>query len=111
MTELTDRPATAPDPVEGLRAELDEEVSCLADALRTVIVLCDLEVRTRREAAAMLGWSEGTVAGRLAQARRLLAKRLGRYCWVIWVGTPVAPSAGAVRRTFRRNLIPDMGQG
>src|SRR5262249_41141823 len=41
-----------------------------------VIVLCELEGRTRKEVARQLGVPEGTVAGRLARARALLAKRL-----------------------------------
>src|SRR5262249_25606981 len=41
-------------------------------------VLCDLEGRTRTEAALQLGLPEGTVGSRLARARAMLAKRLGR---------------------------------
>ncbi|VTR95127.1 sigma-70 family rna polymerase sigma factor : RNA polymerase sigma factor, sigma-70 family OS=Singulisphaera acidiphila (strain ATCC BAA-1392 / DSM 18658 / VKM B-2454 / MOB10) GN=Sinac_7487 PE=4 SV=1: Sigma70_r2: Sigma70_r4_2 [Gemmata massiliana] len=73
--DMPDRPAES-DPLSELRAALDEELRRLPDAYRTVIVLCDLESRTRKEAALILGWPEGTVAGRLSRAREMLAKRL-----------------------------------
>jgi RNA polymerase sigma factor (sigma-70 family) len=63
---------------EDLRILLDQELSRLPDKYRTVLVLCDLEGNTRKEASQRLRLPEGTVATRLATARTMLAKRLGR---------------------------------
>jgi RNA polymerase sigma factor (sigma-70 family) len=67
------------EPHDDLVALLDEELSRLPDRYRAVIILCDLEGQTRTEAARCLGCPEGTVAGRLARARTMLAKRLARH--------------------------------
>jgi RNA polymerase sigma factor (sigma-70 family) len=63
---------------DDLQALLDLELSRLPDKYRAVIVLCDLEGKTRKEAAQHFHLAEGTVASRLATARAMLAKRLSR---------------------------------
>ena len=75
---------------------LDEELSRLLDNYRAVIVLCDLEGRTRKEVARQLGCPEGTVAGRLARARTMLAKRLAQR--------GVTLSGGALAAVLAQNV-------
>jgi hypothetical protein len=61
-----------------LRLALDEELARLGDKYRKPIVLCYLEGLTRQEAAQLLGWPIGTVAGRLSRALDLLRERMAR---------------------------------
>jgi RNA polymerase sigma factor (sigma-70 family) len=61
-----------------LRPVIDEELSRLPAKYRAPLVLCDIEEMSYRQAAGQLGWPEGTVAGRLARARAMLAQRLTR---------------------------------
>jgi RNA polymerase sigma factor (sigma-70 family) len=64
---------------DDLQPILDRELSRLPDKYRVAIVLCDLEGRTRKEAARQLGVPEGTLAARLARGRVMLAKRLAPH--------------------------------
>jgi RNA polymerase sigma factor (sigma-70 family) len=85
---------------------LDEELGRLPDHYRGVVVLCDLEGMTRKEAARQLGIPEGSVASRLARARGLLAKRLTQR-GVVFSGGSVAAvlSAGSASASAPPALV------
>lgn len=57
---------------------LDEEVNRLPQKLRSVVVLCCLEGKSRKEAAEELACSEATIKSRLARGRSRLQMRLAR---------------------------------
>jgi RNA polymerase sigma factor (sigma-70 family) len=98
----TDAEAVQPDRCHELRYLLDQELSSLPDKHRAVIVLCDLEEKTRSEAARQLGVPEGTVASRLARARTILGKRLARQGVVM----SSAALAGALSQNVTSASVP-----
>jgi RNA polymerase sigma-70 factor (ECF subfamily) len=88
VTAIPEPETSSPEPGDDLRPVLDREVAHLPVKYRAPLILCDLEGKTRKEAARELGWPEGTISGRLARARILLGKRLARH--------GLASSAGAL---------------
>jgi RNA polymerase sigma factor (sigma-70 family) len=69
VVEMPEPSVADPAQDDELLSVLDEELSRLPDIYRGVIVLCDLEGKTRKEVARQLGVPEGTVAGRLPPYR------------------------------------------
>ncbi len=57
---------------------LDEEMARLPETYRLPLILCHLEGRTHEEAARLLGWTAGSVKGRLERGRKRLHARLSR---------------------------------
>src|SRR5262245_28310104 len=98
MTEIPE-PAPARQPLwQDLQPHFDEALSRLPDKYRAVMVLCELEGKTRREAARQIGVPEGTVAGRLARAKVMLAKRLAPHV--------LGVSAGGLALLLSQNAAP-----
>ena len=58
-----------------VRAVLFEELEGLSEQYRAPLVLCGLEEKSLAEAARLLGWTKGTVKGRLQRGRDDLVVR------------------------------------
>jgi RNA polymerase sigma-70 factor (ECF subfamily) len=79
QTAAMNRPHPAREEIAGdLLPLLDQELNRLPDKYREAVVLCELQGKTREEAARQLGLPVGTLSGRLTTARRMLARRLTR---------------------------------
>jgi len=87
---------------------LDHEIQRLPQVYRRAVVLCELEGRSRKEVAHLLGVAEGTLSSRLATARKRLAKRLAHRglasglvlgSWMAMNSTAIAALPEAVVRS------------
>jgi RNA polymerase sigma factor (sigma-70 family) len=96
VKELPEPEVTQQDQWHDLQPLLDQELSGLPENYRLPILLCDLEGKSIKEATQQLGWPQGTLAGRLARGRKLLAKRLANR--------GVALSAGSLTVVVSQNV-------
>jgi RNA polymerase sigma factor (sigma-70 family) len=96
VTDMPEPAVTEQGQWHDLQPLLDEELSRLPDKYRSVLVLCDLEGKTRKEVAHQLDCPQGTVAGRLSRARVMLAKRLAQRGVVL--------SGGALAAVLSQNV-------
>jgi RNA polymerase sigma factor (sigma-70 family) len=93
---------------------LDEELGRLPDAFRLPLILCCLEGRSLDEAATLLGWSPGSVKGRLERGRKRLKERLARrgLSFAVGAGVPLLadrPTVGALLRHATLGAARDGG--
>jgi RNA polymerase sigma factor (sigma-70 family) len=102
VLDMADVPATDPTEASDLRAVLDQELGRLPEKYRVPLVLCELEGRSRKEAACVLRLPEGTVSSRLARGRQLLASRLTRR----GLALSVTALAGALAQSRAEAGVP-----
>jgi RNA polymerase sigma factor (sigma-70 family) len=89
-----------------LLAVVDEEVRRLPEVYRLPVILCCLEGRSLEEAARQLGWTPGSVKGRLERGRARLHARLLRRGLTLSAALAAAEvSRGAVSATTLAQLV------
>ncbi len=99
VSSVESKPTGDPDNLIPL---LDEELSRLPGRYRSALVACELEGKSRRDAARELGIPEGTLSTHLARGRKLLRERLRRR--------GVDPASGllaAMARPLVETAVPD----
>jgi RNA polymerase sigma-70 factor (ECF subfamily) len=88
-----------------LGSALDHELGRLPAKYREAIILCDLEGRSRAEAARWLDIPEGTLSSRLAAGRKKLADRMARRGVVLSTGALTAALAEAAASSVPPPLV------
>jgi RNA polymerase sigma factor (sigma-70 family) len=105
LIEVADHRAPCAEP--DLAESVDRVVRRLPEIYRAAVIACDLEGLSRKDAAGQLGWSEGTLSGRLARARKLLADRLRRAGLALPAGglATVLGTDRPVRAALEENVV------
>jgi RNA polymerase sigma factor (sigma-70 family) len=92
--------------LEAMLGRLDEALGRLPEKYRVPLVLCELEGRSRKEVARTLGLPEGTLSWRLAQAKKMLAKKLAQHGATLSAGAvAVVLSQGAASAALSASLL------
>jgi RNA polymerase sigma factor (sigma-70 family) len=96
-----------------LLAVLDAELHRLPEVFRLPLVLCCLEGRSQDEAAALLGWTPGSVRGRLERGRQRLKERLHRrgLTFAIGAGVPLLLGRPALAVSLREATLLAIREG
>lgn len=105
-------PARSPAPAEDrdTSAVLCEEIDRLPEHYRVPVLLTFFEGLTHAEAARRTGWPIGTVAGRLARAKEMLARRLSHRGMGLMVAALPVAAGSFVGATARAAVLVAAGQ-
>jgi RNA polymerase sigma factor (sigma-70 family) len=105
LPALASEPSVESDEVAALCAEVDR----LPERYRVPVLLCFFEGLTYAEAAHRTGWPVGTIAGQLARAKALLARRLSKRgvgVATVVLGVPAGTFIGTTTRAAVAFAVP-----